>query len=140
MIKFPEPLLSILFFRFVSSLFHPFWVKGLKFGIYTDRGYWTCAGRPGSAEFEEVDAKTFVQWEVDYVKTDALLGKCWGKDGKVTGGVMFHHTKIKMTLIRGSMVGMGGFNDETRDFKNMNGAGDRKGNSSLNERITTKIR
>jgi hypothetical protein len=68
------------------------------------------------------------------------LGKRWGKDGKVTGGVVFHHTKIKMMLIRGSMVGMGGFNDETRDFKNMNGAGDRKGNSSLNERITTKIR
>ncbi|CAL1129504.1 unnamed protein product [Cladocopium goreaui] len=48
--------------------------KGLKFGIYTDRGYWTCAGRPGSAEFEEVDAKTFVQWEVDYVKTDSCNG------------------------------------------------------------------
>jgi hypothetical protein len=69
-------------FRFVSSLFHPFWVKGLKFGIYTDRGYWTCAGRPGSAEFEEVDAKTFVQWEVDYVKTDASLGKRWENVGE----------------------------------------------------------
>ena len=44
----------------------------MNFGIYTDRGYWTCEGRPGSAGFEEIDAKTFASWGVDYVKTDAL--------------------------------------------------------------------
>ena len=30
-----------------------------------------CEGRPGSAGFEEIDAKTFASWGVDYVKTDA---------------------------------------------------------------------
>ena len=45
--------------------------KGMNFGIYTDRGYWTCEGRPGSAGFEEIDAKTFASWGVDYVKTDS---------------------------------------------------------------------
>ena len=45
----------------------------MNFGIYTDRGYWTCEGRPGSAGFEEIDAKTFASWGVDYVKTDAWL-------------------------------------------------------------------
>ena len=45
--------------------------KGLKFGIYTDRGSWTCAGRPGTYGWEVTDAKTFVSWGVDYVKTDS---------------------------------------------------------------------
>mmetsp|Transcript_55096 Transcript_55096/g.128951 ORF Transcript_55096/g.128951 Transcript_55096/m.128951 type:complete len:427 (-) Transcript_55096:159-1439(-) len=44
--------------------------KGLKFGIYTDRGSETCAGRPGSLGFEELDAETFASWKVDYVKED----------------------------------------------------------------------
>ena len=48
--------------------------KGLKFGIYMDRGRWTCAGRPGSQGYEEVDAKTFVSWGADYVKTDSCNG------------------------------------------------------------------
>ena len=50
----------------------------MNFGIYTDRGYWTCEGRPGSAGFEEIDAKTFAEWGVDYVKTDA-----WRRDNDV---------------------------------------------------------
>ena len=44
--------------------------KGLKFGIYTDAGRRTCEGRPGSYGFEELDAKTYAQWGVDYVKVD----------------------------------------------------------------------
>ncbi|CAE7255349.1 putative alpha-galactosidase [Symbiodinium microadriaticum] len=48
--------------------------KGLKFGIYTDRGRWTCAGRPGGSGYEVTDAQTFVSWGVDYVKTDSCFG------------------------------------------------------------------
>ena len=44
--------------------------KGLKFGIYTDAGRRTCEGRPGSYGSEEIDAKTYAQWGVDYVKID----------------------------------------------------------------------
>ena len=44
--------------------------KGLKFGIYTDAGRKTCEGRPGSYGFEELDAKTYARWGVDYVKID----------------------------------------------------------------------
>jgi len=29
----------------------------LKFGLYSDAGYKTCAGRPGSLGYEEIDAK-----------------------------------------------------------------------------------
>lgn len=45
--------------------------KGLKFGIYTDRGTHTCAGRPGSRGHEAVDARTFANWGVDYIKEDS---------------------------------------------------------------------
>ena len=44
--------------------------KGLKFGIYTDAGRLTCQRRPGSYGHEELDAKTYAQWGVDYVKID----------------------------------------------------------------------
>ena len=44
--------------------------KGLKFGIYTDVGTKTCAGRPGSIGHEYQDAKQYAAWGVDYVKED----------------------------------------------------------------------
>jgi alpha-galactosidase len=44
--------------------------KGLLFGIYTDAGRRTCEGRPGSYGYEEVDARTYAEWGVDYVKVD----------------------------------------------------------------------
>lgn len=53
--------------RNLSDYIH---AKGLKFGIYTDRGYSTCANRPGSYGHEVLDAQTFADWGVDYVKED----------------------------------------------------------------------
>lgn len=44
--------------------------KGLKFGIYSDRGTATCANRPGSLGHETLDAQTFADWGVDYLKYD----------------------------------------------------------------------
>jgi len=44
--------------------------KALKFGIYTDAGRRTCQGRPGTYGSEEIDARTFAEWGVDYVKED----------------------------------------------------------------------
>jgi len=46
--------------------------KGLKLGIYTDRGSATCMGVPQSGAYghEVNDAKTFASWGVDYVKED----------------------------------------------------------------------
>jgi alpha-galactosidase len=44
--------------------------RGLKFGIYTDAGRLTCQGRPGSHDHEDLDARTFAEWGVDYVKVD----------------------------------------------------------------------
>ncbi|CAK9045739.1 unnamed protein product [Durusdinium trenchii] len=44
--------------------------RGFKFGVYTDRGRRTCAGREGSQGFETLDAQTFAEWGVDFVKED----------------------------------------------------------------------
>ena len=45
--------------------------KNLKFGVYTDRGTKTCAGRPGAQGYEEIDANTYASWGVDYLKEDS---------------------------------------------------------------------
>ncbi|GAA4516277.1 MULTISPECIES: NPCBM/NEW2 domain-containing protein [Nonomuraea] len=44
--------------------------KGLKLGIYGDAGTRTCAGYPGSLGHEEIDARTWAGWGVDYLKYD----------------------------------------------------------------------
>ena len=44
--------------------------KGLKFGIYSDAGARTCAGRPGSRGYEYQDARQYAAWDVDYLKYD----------------------------------------------------------------------
>jgi alpha-galactosidase len=43
---------------------------GLKFGIYSDAGWKTCAGRPGSRGYEYQDALSYAEWGVDYLKYD----------------------------------------------------------------------
>jgi alpha-galactosidase len=43
---------------------------GLKLGIYSDAGEYTCQKQPGSFGHEEEDAKAFASWEVDYLKYD----------------------------------------------------------------------
>ena len=47
--------------------------RGLRFGIYADRGHRTCAFRPGSIGREAVHAAQFAAWGVDYLKYDS----CW---------------------------------------------------------------
>ncbi|MDY7108908.1 MAG: glycoside hydrolase family 27 protein [Planctomycetota bacterium] len=44
--------------------------RGLKAGIYTSPGPFTCAGYTGSFEHEEIDARTFAEWGFDYLKYD----------------------------------------------------------------------
>ena len=43
---------------------------GLKFGIYSDAGSKTCAGRPGGLGHEYQDAMKYASWGVDYLKYD----------------------------------------------------------------------
>jgi len=43
---------------------------GLKFGLYSDAGTMTCERRPGSLGYEDIDAQTYAEWGVDYLKYD----------------------------------------------------------------------
>lgn len=43
---------------------------GLKFGIYSDAGWKTCGGRPGSRGHTYQDAVKYAEWGVDYLKYD----------------------------------------------------------------------
>lgn len=47
--------------------------QGLKFGLYSDRGWKTCAFRPGSGGNEALHASQLAAWGVDYLKHDS----CW---------------------------------------------------------------
>ncbi len=44
--------------------------KGLKLGIYSSPGPFTCAGYEGSHGHEEDDARTYAAWGIDYLKYD----------------------------------------------------------------------
>ncbi|MCX7424323.1 MAG: putative Ig domain-containing protein [Planctomycetia bacterium] len=44
--------------------------KGLRAGLYTSPGPWTCTGYVGSHQHEEIDAKKFAEWGFDFLKYD----------------------------------------------------------------------
>lgn len=44
--------------------------KGLKAGIYTSPGPFTCAGHVSAYKYEEQDIARFVEWEYDFLKYD----------------------------------------------------------------------
>lgn len=44
--------------------------KGLKIGIYSSPGNYTCGGYLGSYGHEEQDAETYSKWGIDYLKHD----------------------------------------------------------------------
>ena len=60
-IKFPNGM------KAVADYVHS---KGLKLGLYEDRGTATCCGLPGSYGHEVQDANTFASWGIDYLKYD----------------------------------------------------------------------
>jgi len=55
--------------------------QGLKIGIYSSPGPWTCGGCAGSYGYEEQDAKTYAKWGIDYLKYD------WCSYGGVIDGM-----------------------------------------------------
>jgi alpha-galactosidase len=67
--------------------------KGLKFGLYSDAGYYTCEKRPGSLGYEEIDAKTYAEWGVDYLKYD----NCYNNDTKGMESIV-RYTKMRDAL------------------------------------------
>lgn len=61
-VKFPSG------FKALAAYIHE---KGLKFGMYNDIGTNLCAGAAvGTCGHEEVDAETYLGWDVDFIKVD----------------------------------------------------------------------
>ncbi|MCD6202140.1 MAG: alpha-galactosidase [Bacteroidales bacterium] len=61
-------------FKDLSGYVHS---KGLKLGIYSSPGPYTCGGYLGSYQHEFQDAKTWADWGIDYIKYD------WCSYGKI---------------------------------------------------------
>ncbi|XP_068624210.1 alpha-galactosidase A-like [Battus philenor] len=53
--------------KYIADYIH---AKGLKFGMYTNVGNVTCMFYPGSRNHFGIDAMTFAEWGVDYLKVD----------------------------------------------------------------------
>jgi alpha-galactosidase len=54
--------------------------KGLKIGLYSSPGPWTCGGCLGSWQHEEQDAQSYAEWGFDYLKYD------WCSYGEIDKG------------------------------------------------------
>ncbi len=44
--------------------------RGLKLGIYSSNGHYTCEDYPASLRHERIDAETFAEWGIEYFKYD----------------------------------------------------------------------
>jgi alpha-galactosidase len=74
--------------KYLADYLH---ARGLKIGIYSSNGKQTCAGYPGSYNNEELDAKTYAAWGIDYLKYDA----CGEKEGHADREL---HTRMSKAL------------------------------------------
>ncbi len=80
--KFPHGM------KYVVDYVHS---KGLKFGIYSCDGVMTCASYPASYGREFIDAQTFAEWGVDYLKYD----NCY-KPRTVPGRLLYHKMSLAL--------------------------------------------
>jgi alpha-galactosidase len=63
---------------------------GLKAGLYSSPGPWTCGGCAGSWQHEEQDAETYAAWGFDYLKYD------WCSYGGIASGKMTNAMNVPL--------------------------------------------
>ena len=63
---------------------------GLKFGIYSSAGIFTCAKFPGSLGYEDKDAQLWASWGVDYLKYD----NCYNQGQSGTPQISFSRYNV----------------------------------------------
>ena len=66
--KFPHGI------KYVADYIHE---RGLKFGMYSCAGTRTCARYPSSYNHEYIDAKTFAEWEIDFLNMTFVISRAW---------------------------------------------------------------
>ena len=81
--KFPHGM------KYVADYLH---ARGLKLGMYSCAGLMTCASYPSSYNHEFVDAATFAEWGVDFLKYDYCF-----KPRSVEGKNLYRRTWIGST-------------------------------------------
>ncbi len=67
---------------------------GLKFGIYSSPGPLTCAGYTGSHKYEALDAGSYADWGVDYLKYD------WCSYDQIAASASLYELKKPYRLMR----------------------------------------
>jgi len=83
---------------------------GLKIGLYSSPGPWTCGGCVGSYGYEKQDAESYAKWGFDYLKYD------WCSYGGVING-MPDNDPYKISSL--SYIGGNELNTSIRPFKLM---------------------
>ncbi len=83
---------------------------GLKIGLYSSPGPWTCGGCAGSYGFEKQDAESYAKWGFDYLKYD------WCSYGNVINGLA-DNDPYKVSSL--SYNGGGELNTAMKPFKVM---------------------
>merc|ERR1719369_539142 len=69
--KFPNGI------KYLSDYIH---AKGLKIGIYSSAGLYTCSGfLPGSLGHEKTDVEMMIEYEIDYFKYDNCFPRLDGQ-------------------------------------------------------------
>jgi alpha-galactosidase len=71
--------------------------KGLKAGLYTSPGPWTCGGYTGAWQHEAADARKFAEWGFDFLKYD------WCSYRSVAGGRTQEDLKKPYQLMWGEL-------------------------------------
>eukprot|EP01060_Flectonema_neradi_P007276 TRINITY_DN15044_c0_g1_i1.p1 TRINITY_DN15044_c0_g1~~TRINITY_DN15044_c0_g1_i1.p1 ORF type:complete len:919 (+),score=125.18 TRINITY_DN15044_c0_g1_i1:59-2815(+) len=67
----PDPARFPSGIKYLADYAH---ARGMKLGLYTARAALTCMYRPGSFDHEAIDAQTYCDWGVDYLKIDICYG------------------------------------------------------------------
>jgi len=83
---------------------------GLKIGLYSSPGPWTCGGCAGSYGYEKSDAESYAKWGFDYLKYD------WCSYGNVLNGLP-DNDPLKVSSL--SYNGGGELKTAIRPFKMM---------------------
>ncbi|UPQ76207.1 NPCBM/NEW2 domain-containing protein [Chryseobacterium nepalense] len=88
--------------------------NGLKMGIYSSPGPWTCGGCAGSYGYEKQDAESYAKWGVDYLKYDwcsygGVIDGLPGNDANKVPSLAFQgggdpETGVRPFLLMGNML------------------------------------
>jgi alpha-galactosidase len=73
--------------KYVADTLHS---MGMKFGMYSSAGIFTCGRFPGSLGFEQKDADLWASWDVDYLKYD----NCFNQGQSGTAQISFSRYNV----------------------------------------------